>query len=926
MSRTSMARGTIVVAAALVLTVAGAAGGASAAPRAAAVSPGSGLAAAMLDTQDLPAGFTTDTSLTGPLDGQRARAVGIDPSQLGAHEALVRGWLAPRRAEEVVETGVDAWTGDDARTGVTAARSDLVRQGAVRQTLPGAAHLAAYGMFGQVNGTRLFVLALPMSRGPYDFGLRVYTTAASAAAAGPLLSNLAAAQSAKVPAGTPDTASPGSFAAGAAGGTVGLLFGYLLMADGIAYWRNPLGRRHPLRRRRPARLPSGPGVTDVSAAAKKDKRTAVWRLVAQFAGLGLAAYGADVLLVRFWYAYLAAGLAVVWAGGRFIRPAGVRHHPGRALMAGRRKIVVTAMLTAAAAMILAGLACAVFAGLYQALPQGGTVALVPGQPPVSVQSIDSDLRAAAVILVTLGAIAFRSARRLGSVRARELMLRDPRQAVLYLRSFGDDRLKLWTATFGRPSLIERFTPRRFDTFEEVLVRHLSGYGPVIAVNPPGTRLAPLGAARETIDSAGWQAAVASWMAQSRLIVIAAPPSQMNDGLRWELEAVSASGYWDKTLIVVPPVRAEQLRARWHGLLGDRLWPFTVPGPVADPNALVLAFGNGQWHVISADRRTEWSYGAALERALGDPRPGRAAAARPAPDPVRTRRGPLTLPIAALIVVLAAAAGGVGSWYAVRPGSRGAPVEPAADRQPGDIGVGSPARRHRLTVPVTACVLPGPLRHVRITRPGGGRVPRRRRDPAGDHRVLPGHQRPGLRRLPHHPEPRQRADPAAVPGRVPVDRRLGRGRHRHHHRARRASGRRRFLHQPPAAARRPRRGVVHRLAGDHVLRRRSPGPTPSGRRPPATTRPTRPASPGQVRRRLAAQEAIVVVTGISDRRAPIAAGRGVRRRRETLRNALLRDARPGETTAAFRTLVEVSVGNRVTDTSAGAEPWSGVVFS
>ena len=117
----------------------------------------------------------------------------------------------------------------------------------------------------------------------------------------------------------------------------------------------------------------------------------------------------------------------------------------------------------------------------------------------------------------------------GIIRARQLMLRDPRPPVLYLRSFGDDRLKLWTATFGRPSLIERFTLRRFDTFEEVLVRYLSAYGPVIAVNPPGTRLAPLGAARETIDSAEWQAAVATWMAQSRLIVFATPPSQVTGG-------------------------------------------------------------------------------------------------------------------------------------------------------------------------------------------------------------------------------------------------------------------------------------------------------------------------------------------------------------------------------------------------------------
>jgi hypothetical protein len=192
---------------------------------------------------------------------------------------------------------------------------------------------------------------------------------------------------------------------------------------------------------------------------------------------------------------------------------------------------------------------------------------------------------------------------------------------------------------------------------------------VIAVNPPGTRLAPLGAARETIDSADWQAAVATWMAQSRLIVFATPPSQVNPGLRWELEAVSAHGYWDKALIVVPPVRPEQLQARWRGLLGAGLWPFTVPGPLDDPHALVLALGNDRWHVISADRRTEWSYSAALERALGDPRrlapPAPQHTDQPAPGRAPTRRRPLTLPIAAAIVLLAAAVGGAGSWYAVR---------------------------------------------------------------------------------------------------------------------------------------------------------------------------------------------------------------------------------------------------------------------
>jgi len=71
-------------------------------------------------------------------------------------------------------------------------------------------------------------------------------------------------------------------------------------------------------------------------------------------------------------------------------------------------------------------------------------------------------------LVALGAIISRLARRLAAIDAHQLILRDTRPPVLYLRSFGDDRLKLLTATLGRPSLIERFTLRRFDAFEEVI--------------------------------------------------------------------------------------------------------------------------------------------------------------------------------------------------------------------------------------------------------------------------------------------------------------------------------------------------------------------------------------------------------------------------------------------------------------------------
>jgi hypothetical protein len=660
MSRISMAQAAMVAAAALALVITAPVTASAAAT--AAGGPGS-LAAAVLDTGDVPAGFQPNASLTGPLDGARAQALGIDPGQLGAHEALVRSWLSPSRTVEVVETGIDSWTGESARADVTATVAGLVNRRAVRQALPGPARLDAYGGYVQGSTGQQFELLLPLARGPYFFVLEIITAPSSAASSGPLLSTLAAAQLGKVPADTPDTADPRNFATTAAGSAVGVLFGYLLIVDGVAYWRNPLRRRRG--QRRATALTAGPGIIDVSAQAKKNKRTAIGRLATQFAGLAVAAYGADVFLVHFWYAYLIAGAAIVWAGGRFVRPGGVRPDHTYAMLAGKHKILVTGLLAVAAGAILLGLACAVFAGLYQAFPPDSTVQLGPGQAATATQTVGSQLAVVAFILIALGAVIFRTAHRLASIRARQLMRRDPRPPVLYLRSFGDDRLKLWTATLGRPALIERFTPRRFDTFEQMLVRYLSGYGPVIAVNPPGTRLAPLGAARETIDSADWQAVVASWMAQSRLIVFATPPSQVNRGLRWELEAVSAHGYWDKALIVVPPVRAEQLRARWRDLLDVRLGPFAVPGPVDDPHALVLALRNGRWEVISASRRTEWSYSAAVEQALGDPRqqPAPQRTRPPAPQRPAARRRPLTLATAGLVVFLAAAVAGAGSWYA-----------------------------------------------------------------------------------------------------------------------------------------------------------------------------------------------------------------------------------------------------------------------
>ncbi|MBL7551420.1 hypothetical protein I6A60_26695 [Frankia sp. AgB1.9] len=86
------------------------------------------------------------------------------------------------------------------------------------------------------------------------------------------------------------------------------------------------------------------------------------------------------------------------------------------------------------------------------------------------------------------------------------------------------------ATLGWRSLIARFSPNRFDSFEEITARSLSAVGPVVAINPPGMTLPPLGAARATMSDVDWQSRIDEWMKQGALVVIAVPPFALTAGL------------------------------------------------------------------------------------------------------------------------------------------------------------------------------------------------------------------------------------------------------------------------------------------------------------------------------------------------------------------------------------------------------------
>jgi hypothetical protein len=576
------------------------------------------LAALMLTDADLPAGFQPYTPLTGRLDARRARMLGVggNLSQLGSQpDAWVRTWTSARTGELVRELAVDLGTRAAARATRAFTVSAVLKGGFVTETIAGPAHLEAFRKTGQIQGADVLTLLLPVARGPYLFTLLVRAPLESSAAANRLMGILAAAQLHKVPNNTPDTGTSGTAASSAdpsrvAGGILGVLIVYVGIVGGISYLRNPLRRpRRYARSDAARRWPEGLQVRDVSSAAENNKSKAFGRLVVQLFGLTIAAWGADPFLMTYWYVYLILGLTIVWAGGRFIDPRGTGRGRNRAIPAGSRKIRVGFALSVASAMILLGVLSLISYSLNITQSSGAAYD----------QNLQLVLLSIGVAFVALGAIGFRFARRLGSIEARRLMLRDTRPPVLYLRSFGDDGLKLWTSTLGRSSLIERLSLGRPDAFEEVLVRYLSVLGPVIAVNPPGTKLAPLGAARETLDPADWKSVIATWMEQSALIVFIAPPERVTEGLLWELQAVSANRRWAKTLIIVPPVSPEQIQRRWQAFLiaCARLWPFTYPLPAADPRVLVLAFRNNTWALVTANRPTEWSYSAALKQAVDD---------------------------------------------------------------------------------------------------------------------------------------------------------------------------------------------------------------------------------------------------------------------------------------------------------------------
>ena len=230
---------------------------------------------------------------------------------------------------------------------------------------------------------------------------------------------------------------------------------------------------------------------------------------------------------------------------------------------------------------------------------------------------ESDTRrmTGALACAGLAVLPYRRARRLAGLEAASVVDRDERDPILYLRSFGDDDLKV-RAHGGaqRHSPLERFGPRRRERFEEVIAGCLWAHGPVVAVGEPGERLAPIGAARTNLDDANWRAGVETWMAQAGLIVITVGRTA---GLAWEIARVAELGLWDRTVLLFPPIPTYELEDRWQQLVATAAQAGTQLEAKLGPAGVVLARVDGQRLVVYAGvERDEWHYESALNAALG----------------------------------------------------------------------------------------------------------------------------------------------------------------------------------------------------------------------------------------------------------------------------------------------------------------------
>jgi hypothetical protein len=175
----------------------------------------------------------------------------------------------------------------------------------------------------------------------------------------------------------------------------------------------------------------------------------------------------------------------------------------------------------------------------------------------------------------------------------EILARDTRPPVLYLRSFLDDgrgrKLSVWR------QLTDAVNSLRNKTHEQRLAKYAEGIGPFVAIGRPGEELPELGAARMYVSNDDWQAVATDLMARSQLVVLQVGETR---GVQWELDRVDEVKKPEQVLLFTPFGLTRDRSHRECEYAAFREWGRTcLPGefPAEISNASFLYFEpEGGW--------------------------------------------------------------------------------------------------------------------------------------------------------------------------------------------------------------------------------------------------------------------------------------------------------------------------------------------
>jgi hypothetical protein len=251
---------------------------------------------------------------------------------------------------------------------------------------------------------------------------------------------------------------------------------------------------------------------------------------------------------------LALGVGVTWLGrrqeDRLLGDTGRRSRPRPSLLAGSALLVALAVLIAGGWLLISGLREVLFKPSLSHLQLADRLDTEP-------RRLAWIMVAVGLVLLFAGAFLSRAARALARIGWRR-QTADAAE-VVYLRSFGDDELRLRSTLSARRPFVEWFNIRGREPFEESIAWELAVIGPVIAIGRPGATRATLGAAREHISDDNWQQTIAERMSSAQLIAVTIGATA---GLTWELSHIAEHGHLDKCVFVIPPTSHEDASLRW----------------------------------------------------------------------------------------------------------------------------------------------------------------------------------------------------------------------------------------------------------------------------------------------------------------------------------------------------------------------------